>query len=354
MRWCYSLMHDLAYLYGKPDSSADFKCSPEDFRVDEELGFDLTGSGEHVCLQVIKKGENTQFIAKQIAKIAGTQLRNVSYPGLKDRNAVTSQWFSVPVPMKKEVDFSQLNSDTVKVVQQLRHNRKLRTGCHTANRFTITLRNCSHIEDILTRINAVRQGVPNYFGAQRFGHNGHNLELAQQLFDGKEIHDRRLRGIDISSARSYIFNQIVSKRIVQYGIAKTMTEEVFLLNGSNAFFKEKISLETVNRLASGDIHLSAPMVGKGEQGVTEQEQDWLAPFSEWCENLAQLGLKGERRNMRLYPNNFEVYHVDKSMIEFSFSLPKGSFATAVLRELANCLDISVQNRDRDENITEQR
>ena len=107
-------------------------------------------------------------------------------------------------------------------------------------------------------------------------------------------------------------------------------------------------------MASGDIHLSAPMVGKGEQGVTEQEQDWLAPFSEWCENLAQLGLKGERRNMRLYPNNFEVYHVDKSMIEFSFSLPKGSFATAVLRELANCLDVSVQNRDRDENITEQR
>ena len=346
-------MDNLTYLYGKPNATAEFKSSAEDFRVDEELGFELTGSGEHVCLQVLKKGENTQFIAKQIAKIAGTQARNVSYPGLKDRNAVTSQWFSVPVPIKKEVDFSSLNSDSVKILQQVRHNRKLKTGCHKANRFTIVLRNCSSVSEVLTRINAVRQGVPNYFGAQRFGHNGHNLELAEQLFAGKEIHDKKLRGIIISAARSHIFNQVVSQRIAQYGIAKTMTEEVFLLNGSNAFFKEEISLETVNRLASGDIHLSAPLAGKGEQGVTEQEQAWLAPFASWCESLAQLGLKSERRNMRLYPEKFEVHHVDEDVIEFSFALPKGCFATSVLRELALCQDVSVKNKENNENLAEQ-
>lgn len=346
-------MDNLSYLYGKPSSTAEFKSFAEDFRVDEELGFELTGSGEHVCLLVLKKGENTQYIAKQIAKIAGTQVRNVSYPGLKDRNAVTSQWFSVPVPIKKQIDFSKLNSESVKVLQQVRHNRKLKTGCHKANRFTITLRNCSMVEDILTRINAVRQGVPNYFGAQRFGHDGHNLTLAEQLFAGREIHDRKLRGIVISAARSHIFNQVVSQRITQYGIAKTMTEEVFLLNGSNAFFKEPISLETVNRLASGDIHLSAPLVGKGEQGITEQEQHWLAPFSSWCDSLAQLGLKSERRNMRLYPEKFEVHHVDKDMIEFSFALPKGCFATAVLRELALCQDVSLKNKENHENLVEQ-
>lgn len=346
-------MDNLSYLYGKPNSTAEFKTSAEDFRVDEELGFELSGSGEHVCLQVIKKGENTQYIAKQIAKIAGTQARNVSYPGLKDRNAVTSQWFSVPVPIKKHIDFSALNSDSVTVLQQVRHNRKLKTGCHKANRFTIALRRCSMVEDILTRINAVRQGVPNYFGAQRFGHDGHNLTLAEQLFSGKEIHDRKLRGIVISAARSHIFNQIVSQRIAQYGIAKTMVEEVFLLDGSNAFFKERISLETVNRLACGDIHLSAPLVGKGEQGVTELEKEWLAPFARWHENLSQLGLKAERRNMRLYPEKFEVLEVTQDMIEFSFSLPKGCFATAVLRELAECQDVSLKNKDNNENLAEQ-
>jgi tRNA pseudouridine13 synthase len=343
-------MDKLAYLYGKPASTAEFKTQAEDFCVDEELGFELTGSGEHVCLQVIKKGENTLYIAKQIAKIAGTQLRNVSYPGLKDRNAVTTQWFSVPVPIKKEIDFSTLNSDSVKLLQQTRHNRKLRTGCHSANRFTITLRNCSQVESILARINAVRQGVPNYFGAQRFGHGGHNLVLAEQLFNGQEIRDRKLRGIVISAARSHIFNRMVSERISKYGIAKTLLEEVFLLNGSNAFFEEKISLDTINRLAQGDIHLSAPLVGKGEQGITELEQQWLKPYTDWCEKLAELGLKSERRNMRLYPINFLVNDVDTDMIKLSFSLPKGCFATALLRELAICRDVSFESKEKNENL----
>lgn len=343
-------MDNLAFLYGKPTSHAEFKAEPEDFCVDEELGFELTGSGEHVCLQVLKKGENTTHIAKQIAKIVGTQLRNVSYPGLKDRNAVTTQWFSVPVPVKKHIDFAKLNSDSVKLLKQTRHNRKLRTGCHSSNRFKITLRNCSQVESILTRINAVRQGVPNYFGSQRFGHNGHNLVMAEKLFDGQEIRDRKLRGIVISAARSHIFNCLVSERISQYGIAKTMTEEVFLLNGSNAFFKEKISLDTINRLAQGDIHLSAPMVGKGEQGLTELEIQWLKPFSNWYEKLAELGLKSERRNMRLYPINFLVNNLDKDMITLSFSLPKGCFATAILRELAICRDVSLQSKGQNENI----
>ncbi|MCF2903244.1 tRNA pseudouridine(13) synthase TruD, partial [Pseudoalteromonas sp. OFAV1] len=149
-------MSELNYLYGKPLSKADFKTTAEDFMVDEDLGIEFTGSGEHVCLQVVKKGENTQFVAKRIAEKAGVSPRDVSYAGLKDRHGVCTQWFSVPVPIKKHIEFSELNNEQFFVISQQRHNRKLRTGCHKGNRFTITLRNVTEPLDILCRINAVR------------------------------------------------------------------------------------------------------------------------------------------------------------------------------------------------------
>ncbi|WP_105169251.1 tRNA pseudouridine(13) synthase TruD [Pseudoalteromonas sp. T1lg23B] len=336
-------MKQLNYLYGKPLSRGDFKSSAEDFMVDEILDIVLTGEGEHVCLQVIKKGENTQFVAKQIAKLAGVAPRDVSYAGLKDRHGVCSQWFSVPVAIKKHIDFSALNSDSIFVVKQTRHNRKLRTGCHSGNHFKIILRNVDMPLDILSRINAVRQGVPNYFGEQRFGHDGYNLEMAERLFAGEQIRDKKLRGIVISAARSHIFNQLVSLRVAEHGLAKTWHREVFLLSGSNAFFEDDISDETIARLSSGDIMLSAPMVGKGEKGLVEQERQWLEPYSAWQQSLGQLGLKIERRALRLIPNQLQVETLDSATIKLSFSLPKGTFATAVLRELVQHRDASKDN-----------
>ncbi|RJE76607.1 tRNA pseudouridine(13) synthase TruD [Pseudoalteromonas sp. MSK9-3] len=349
-------MKDLNYLYGEPLSTADYKTSAEDFVVDEILDIELTGEGEHMCLQVIKKGENTQYVAKMIAKFANVAPRDVSYAGLKDRHGVTSQWFSVPVPIKQSIDFTELNSDSVFVIKQIRHNRKLRTGCHSGNKFQITLRHISTPLDILSRINAVRQGVPNYFGEQRFGHDGHNLHMAERMFAGERIRDKKLRGIIISAARSHIFNAIVSQRVAEHGLAKTWHKEVFMLSGSNAFFEENISDDTISRLTSGDILLSAPLVGKGEKGLTEQEKTWLLPFSAWQEGLAELGLKNERRALRLIPQGLEVKTLDETTIKLSFSLPKGTFATALLRELVKHRDASKDNitdNNKDENTTQQ-
>ncbi|NOU51656.1 tRNA pseudouridine(13) synthase TruD [Pseudoalteromonas sp. JBTF-M23] len=333
-------MNELNYLYGKPQSKADFKAHAEDFMVDEILDIPLSGEGEHVCLQVVKKGENTAYVAKQIAKLANVAPRDVSYAGLKDRHGVCSQWFSVPVAIKKNIDFSALNSDSIFVVKQVRHNRKLRTGCHSGNQFQIILRNVDVPLDILSRINAVKQGVPNYFGEQRFGHDGHNLEMAERLFGGEQIRDKKLRGIVISAARSHIFNQLVSLRVEHHGLAKTWHREVFLLNGSNAFFEDDISDEIIARLTSGDILLSAPMVGKGDKGLVAQERQWLQPYSAWQQGLGQLGLKGERRALRLVPKDLQVETMNSSTIKLSFSLPKGTFATAVLRELVQHRDAS--------------
>ena len=333
-------MSELNYLYGVPLSKADFKTCAEDFMVDEDLGIELSGSGEHVCLQVVKKGENTQYVAKLLAQKAGISPRDVSYAGMKDRHGVCSQWFSVPVPIKKEIDFTQLNNDSLFVISQQRHNRKLRTGCHKGNTFTITLRNVTEPLDILSRINAVRAGVPNYFGEQRFGHGGHNLEMAKKMFAGERIRDKKLRGLVISAARSYVFNQIVSLRVAEHGLAKTMHREVFMFNTSNAFFEDAISDENIARLASGEIVLSAPLVGKSDNGLTEQEKTWLEPYQSWCDGLGELGLKNERRMLRLIPRNLAVESISDSTIKLSFGLPKGCFATALLRELVDYTDAS--------------
>ena len=168
----------------------------------------------YVCEWILKKGENTQYVAKLIAQRAGVSPRDVVIPGSwRRRHGVCSQWFSVKVPIKKPIDFSDLNSESVFVVSQQRHERKLRTGCHKGNKFTITLRNVTDPLDILCRINAVRSGVPNYFGEQRFGRDGHNLVMAEKMFAGERIRDKKLRGIIISAARSHVFNQLVSLRL---------------------------------------------------------------------------------------------------------------------------------------------
>ncbi len=344
----------LQYLYGKPSATAVFKRLPEDFMVDEELGFELDGSGEHVCLHVIKRGINTVNVAKKIAKFAKVAPRDVSYAGQKDRQGVCSQWFSVPVPIKQELDFSALNDEQIFVAKQVRHGRKLRTGCHKGNRFTIVLREVSEPLAVLSRINAVRQGVPNYFGEQRFGHDGHNLVMAERMFAGEQIRDRKLRSMVISAARSYIFNQIVSLRVAEHGLAKTLQHEVFMLSGSNAFFTDAITPENITRLVEGDIELSAPLVGKGEKGLVEEEQQWLLPYQSWCQGLAEVGLKTERRMLRLYPENLQVKMPTSDSIELSFSLKKGCFATALLRELVDYRQCENSiARSHDEDIAEQ-
>ena len=333
---------ELNYLYDEPLARADFKQEAEDFIVDEVLGFELSGEGEHVCLQIVKKGENTQFVVKKLAEFAQTSTRNVSYAGLKDRHGVCSQWFSVPVPIKKDIDFSKLNSDSLFVLTQKRHSRKLKIGCHKGNKFTIRLRNVSNPLDVLCRINAVRSGVPNYFGPQRFGHGGHNLDMAKRMFAGEKIRDRKLRGLIISAARSFVFNKIVDLRVTAHGLAKTLPQEVFMLSGSNAFFKEDINTQTIDRLASGDICLSAPLIGKGDKGLTDQELIWLEEYKEWREGLIELGLKTERRTLKLIPKGLTVVQENETDLVLSFELNKGCFATSVLRELANCTDTSLK------------
>jgi tRNA pseudouridine13 synthase len=314
----YSL--NWAYAYGRPQVSADFRSQPEDFFVDEQLGFEFSGSGEHVVLHVQKRGDNTDWLARQIARLAEVAPADVGYCGLKDRHAVTRQWFSVYLPKGEEPDWEALNSDSVRVLAVDRHSRKLRRGSHQANRFKIVLRNLDgDLESLAQRLpQIVEQGVPNYFGEQRFGREAGNLELANRLLvEGQKINNRLRRAMAMSAARSYLFNSVLSARVA----SGSWTQPV-----------------------EGDPKgSSGPLWGRGRplaQGpCLELEDAVLAPMAGWRDGLEHVGLKQERRALQLLPEGFQ-WQLDDRQLTLSFSLPPGTYATAVLRELSILRDMS--------------
>ncbi|MDH5424307.1 MAG: tRNA pseudouridine(13) synthase TruD [Gammaproteobacteria bacterium] len=339
----------LSLLYPALNISGDLKTENKDFIVDELMPVNMSGNGEHSWLNITKKNSNTDFVATQLAKFAGVAAAAVSYAGLKDRNALTTQWFSVHLPGIAEPQWSELISDDFKINTVIRHNRKLKRGTLSGNRFEIRLRQLQGEEsDWQQRLQQIaRDGVPNYFGKQRFGHNMNNLKRAFDLVETNKI--RRLkppkRSIYYSAMRSWIFNEILSGRIHDKTFTQACSGDVMMLADSHACFAEAISPEIEARLAKHEIHLTAALWGKGatmaadeiasrEQGVAEQHRAF-------AESLEKAGMKQERRAMRLMPVNMKwQFEADNSLI-VSFELTKGSYATAVLRELGAIQDKSL-------------
>lgn len=332
-----------AYQTGQaPTSSAIFKATPEDFIVDEILGFEPEADekGQHHWLYVKKRDANTDFVARQLAAHANIHPKLVSFSGQKDRQGVTQQWFSVELPAKQDIDWQTFQHPDITVVKHVRSGRKLRRGTHQANRFIIRLRDVTAADAVEARLAQIQQhGVPNYFGEQRFGRDGGNLEKAQAMFAGKRFKDRNLRSLVLSSARSWLFNQVVSARVEQGLQHRVLLGDVFVLSGSHSFFtwQEEQSRSTIEqRLSDGDIELSAPMWGRGETSSEAEAKDFelsaLQTYGEFKAGLEAAGLKQERRALLLKPQAL-TWQWQGADLELSFSLQTGTFATSLLREL---------------------
>jgi tRNA pseudouridine13 synthase len=320
----------LSYLYGEPAATALLRQHSNDFIVEEQLNFSPSGAGEHILLYIEKTGQNTQYVAKQLAELTGLRARDISYAGLKDRHAVTRQWFCFKWPIKQSLDWQSWQLEGCTVLDVQRHYRKLRLGALKANLFQICLRQVSDIADVLKRATLLGQGVPNYYGEQRFGINGGNLALAQQLFNGQSITDRKLRGLALSAARSYVFNQQVSARI-SAGLFNTVQNgDVLQLNGSGSVFRAPEADATLQqRLQQQDLHITAVLAGIGEP--------MLAQHRSLVQGLEDYRLKAERRAIRLLPQQLTVQQQGNDLT-VSFALPAGCFATSVLRELLKYQD----------------
>ena len=343
-------LHSLAYANSEPDISASYKVKNEDFQVKEVLNFEPDGEGDHLFLYIEKNGLTTQDVQKQLMHFFNLAAKDVSYSGMKDKQALTRQWFSVKqvnrdVPgargAKLARDTSELNSNQLTVQRTLKNKRKLRRGSHRANQFSIRLRDLSDKPDaLIERLNRIgSDGVPNYFGEQRFGRNGDNVSKAKQFFDGTLIiKGRYQRGIYISAARAYIFNQVLSRRVETRTWNTYISGDLMSLDGTSASFKpDEWDQVLAERLDKKDIHPSGPLWGSGKvlskDLCAALEMEVINAEEKLKSGLEQIGLEHERRALRSMPRNLQYSIEDDSTILIQFSLSKGVYATSLLREL---------------------
>lgn len=332
----------LPYAYGEPALKGVIRTEPGDFCVEEQLAFTPEGEGEHVFLYIEKIGLNTEQVAKRIAQCASVSPRLVSYSGLKDRRAVTRQWFSVHLPGKQVYNWEALQSDQLQVLETSRHRKKLRRGVHRANRFILTIRQVEgDIDSFAERLAQVRQhGVPNYFGEQRFGHQGENIRQAERWFSDEQQPSRHLRSLYLSAVRAGLFNRVLARRVEDNNWSALLAGDLLMLEGSHSLFLAEEETDSLRqRLQTGDIHATGPLYGvqgklTPQAEAADLEQQVLAHYDDFCKGLESKGMKAERRALRVIPQAVD-YHwsASQAAIQLSFELPSGCFATAVMREL---------------------
>lgn len=331
----------LPFAHGQPALSGRLRAVPEDFQVHEEIPFTLDGVGEHVWLWVRKRGANTDWVARRLAEWAGVPLSAVSYAGLKDRHAVTEQWFSVHLPGRPEPDWSANPDPDFTVLNAVRHSRKLRRGTLSGNAFRITLRDLDgDPAELAARLQQVAAtGAPNYFGEQRFGHEGGNLEHAEAMLRGVlKVRDRHQRGLYLSAARSALFNAVLARRVVEGAWNQPLPGEVLMLDGSHSIFAVADVDETIRqRIATFDLHPTGPLWGAGalrsSGPVRALEEAVAATLPVFRDGLAAAGLEQERRALRLAVRNATLEFPEPGAAVLGFRLPAGAYATTVLREL---------------------
>ncbi len=354
-----------------PIKQATYKTHNTDFVVNEILPLDFTGEGEHLWLHIEKSGVNTAYLAKLLSEWAEIPLRDVGYSGLKDRHALTTQWFSLRIPKKQlpESEFAPVDisaNESVTILAQHWHNKKLNRGTHRANQFIITLRDIdlenddkSSVEQHLQNISAT--GVPNYFGPQRFGWNGNNIREALALFarptpenrpqpkkSKRKRAPREQNSMELSAARSLIFNEILAARVRDGSWNTGLTGEVFNLDGSGSIFTSEAIDDTLRaRVASGDIHPTGVLWGMANDkvsAVAAQLENDVVQNSDLLTQLA-IGLekrdvKAQRRALRLpiEEMSWEWQNNDEQTLVLNFTLTTGSFATSVLASLVQQLN----------------
>jgi tRNA pseudouridine13 synthase len=327
----YADFASLPRAYGVTLGQGDFRCAAEDFRV-SEAGIEPCGEGEHLYIRARKTGQNTRWVAKQIAEALELPYRAVSYAGLKDRHAVTEQWFAAHLPGRPDPEWDDLYIDGVEILQTVRHSRKLRPGQLSYNAFDIVLRNCrfssgSDVDDRLQKLAAL--GVPNFYGPQRFGRAGSNLEPEAGLADLATL-PRERRSFVISALRSALFNGYLARRVGDKSWEQALQGEVSVSDRPRGIAEEDTSVFQPERMPAGLLWGNG--VGFSGDEAGELERSYFADFPLVCSLLQKAGSRASRRVLRARVANL-VWRKQDSDFNIGFMLGPGSYATTVLREV---------------------
>ena len=328
---------------GGPDVTAQLRTLPEDFQVRELPRVEPDGSGSHLWLEVQKRDANTQWVAGQLAAAAGVPLRDVGFAGMKDRRAVTTQWYSVGLQEAADTDHASWEIPGAVILQAHRHGRKLQRGALRGNRFRVRLRQLRGATDELPqRLAAVaNDGFPNYFGPQRFGHGGANVARAARWLEQGGRIKRQQRSLYLSAARSFLFNLVLAERVSLGNWNHLLNGDLAMLDGSRSTFGCTLpDAELERRCAEFDIHPTGPLPGrtgrKGKGSASAEaavlEGAVLGRHDALCEALCRAGVEAERRSLRVVPAYFE-WQEQGSDLTLTFELPPGAYATSLLREL---------------------
>ena len=321
---------------GRPLAPAQLRLAPEDFVVEEVLGFEPAGAGSHLLLRVRKTEANTHWVARELARLAGCRPADVGYAGLKDRHAIAVQWFTVPRPRDGRA-LDNAAGAGFQVLEAHAHTRKLPRGALEGNRFVLRAHAIAESgAQLAARLRprlaeVARTGVPNYFGPQRFGRDGANLDRIGELAALPPAQ----RGFVLSAARSVLFNAVLAERIRERSWCSLGTGDLANLDGRGSFFRVTpgdAALEP--RLARLELHPTGPLWGAGELessgAVAALETRIAAGLVQARDACVAAGMRQERRALRLAVHELQLQEEATSVL-LRFRLGRGSFATAVLR-----------------------
>jgi tRNA pseudouridine13 synthase len=324
---------------GPPPAAGTIRAETEDFVVEEQLGFKPDGGSAHRLLWVEKRNANTRFVARELAARIGCAPADVGFAGMKDRRAVARQWFSTPAA-RDATTLDGFAGNGFRVLSEHPHSRKLRRGALAGNRFRLRVRELTgDLQSLEQRIaHAASAGFPNYFGTQRFGHDGANLARVRQwLGDGHLPRERAGRGFLLSSARALAFNAVLAERVRAGTWNRLLGGEIVNLAGTASVFPIDEPDEPLERRCrDGDIGPTGPLCGAGgmqpasDAGAVEvQALVRLAPLPE---RLGGAGLRAERRALVARPAALQ-YRLSPGVLDLAFELPRGAYATSFLREI---------------------